>query len=315
MKIGIIGAGAVGAAIARSLVQPGGLNPEIIIIDQTEARAHGLAEDMASAAILLSSATCRSGTYDALTGADLVIITAGVNEKAGGATDRNDPRGRRVLIPANAKVMLEVAPAIAAAASGAVILVVTDPPAPLAEVVRLFAPNNPVVSAGTVIDSLRFRCNIARELGVRVQDVQAQIIGEHGTSSVFVWSSATVAGTPVLELLAQKGNVDAARSRIESTVRFGNISVIEGIGASQHGIGAVVGRIAEHIVSDSHAVLTVASHVPEFETTISLPSIVGKAGVIRSFVPQISADERRALEDSARILREASEQARNAAAC
>lgn len=310
MKIGIIGAGSVAAAVARSLVQPGGLNPDIVIIDRTDDKAHGLAEDMSSAAALLSGATCRSGDYAALDEASLVIVTAGVNEKKGGATDRNDPEGRRKLIPANAKVMAEVTPAIAAVAPGAVILVVTDPPDPLAEVVRALAPDNPVVSTGTMIDSLRFRLNIARELGIRMQDVQAQIIGEHGNSGVFVWSSATVAGALVLDLLEQRsGDTQAIRTRIEFAVKFGNIAVIDAIGASQHGIGSVVGRIAEHIVGNSRAVLPVASHVEQFGTTISLPSIIGRLGVTRTFLPQLSDEERQALDQSAQILRKAAEQA------
>ena len=102
VKIGIIGAGAVGAATVGNLIQPGGVNPEIVLIDRDEKKAVGLAEDFSYAAALDSLATVRAGGYDDLGDADLVIVNAGVNEKDGGATDRSDPLGRHRLIPVNA---------------------------------------------------------------------------------------------------------------------------------------------------------------------------------------------------------------------
>src|SRR5690349_10456648 len=90
VKIGIIGAGAVGAATVSNLIQPSGVNPEIILIDSQAKKAVGLAEDFSYAAALDSLSTVSAGGYDDLGGADLVIVNAGVNEKDGGATDRND---------------------------------------------------------------------------------------------------------------------------------------------------------------------------------------------------------------------------------
>lgn len=86
--------------------------------------------------------------------------------------------------------------------------------------------------------------------------VEAQVIGEHGTSQVFLWSSARVAGMPVRQLLSQdEREVKEFRQQIEHDVRFANIKIIEGAGASHLGIGMVAARIAEVILLDERAVL------------------------------------------------------------
>jgi L-lactate dehydrogenase len=313
VKIGIIGAGAVGAATVSNLIQPGGVNPEIILIDSQAKKAVGLAEDFSYAAALDSLATVSAGGYDDLGGADLVVVNAGVNEKDGGATDRNDPQGRRRLIPVNARVYADILPRVQAVAPDTTLLVITDPPDPLAELARHLAPDLHIVSAGTVIDTLRFRYRIAQEFGVRACDVDATVVGEHGTSSVYLWSSARIGGVRALDLLARSGR-DAAevQARIRDAVTYSNISIIEGIGASQHGIGAVTARIAEAIVRDEHAILPVASHHDEYGTTISLPSVVGRHGVERVMCPELTGEERAGLEQSAQILREAARTALDA---
>ncbi len=314
MKIGIIGTGAVGAATVGNLIQAGGVNPEIVLIDQDEKKAIGLAEDFSYAAALDSLATIRAGVYDDLRGADLVVVTAGVNEKAGGATDRKDPKGRRRLIPVNARVYADIVPRVQATAPSTTLLVITDPPDPLAALARHLAPDLHILSAGTVIDTLRFRYRIARELGVHARGIDANVLGEHGTSSVYLWSSARVGGMRVLDLLAQRGDDPAeAQKRITDSVAYSNISIIEGIGASQYGIGAVTARIAEAVVRDEHAILPVAAHHEEYGTTISLPSVIGRKGVERVICPELSDEERKGLEESAQVLRDAAHAALDAA--
>ena len=91
MKVGVVGAGAVGAATVLSLIERGGMFRELVLLDRNPKRANGVATDMRYATPLSPTVDIRAGDYDALAGAELVIITAGVNEKAGGATDRSDP--------------------------------------------------------------------------------------------------------------------------------------------------------------------------------------------------------------------------------
>src|SRR4051794_643323 len=178
---------------------------ELVVVDKDAKRAEGVATDMRYATPPSPTVDLRADDYDGLTGAALVIVTAGVNEKAGGATDRGDPDGRRRLLDTNAEGYADVVPKVVAVAPQAVLMVVTDPPDPLADLTRQLAGHDRVFSTGTLIDSLRFRVHLADRLHVRPRDVQAMVVGEHGTSEVLLWSSASLSGIPVLELLGKDG--------------------------------------------------------------------------------------------------------------
>jgi L-lactate dehydrogenase len=169
---------------------------EIVVVDRERKRAQGLVTDIQYGAVLCPYAELRAGDYSHLEGAALVMITAGANEKSGGATDRNDTAGRLRLLDTNAAVYQSIVPLLHAVAPQALVLVVTDPPDPLADVVRMLGHAS-VLSTGTYLDSLRFRFHVARRLGVSPAYVDAQIVGEHGTTEVFLWSSARIAGKPV----------------------------------------------------------------------------------------------------------------------
>ncbi len=304
MKVGIIGAGAVGSACVTALVSRGCAR-EIVVVNRDRKKARGLATDVQYGAVLSSAVELRDGDYADLQGASLVMITAGANEKTGGATDRNDPSGRLRLLDTNVAVYKDIIPRLHAAAPHALVLVVTDPPDPLADTVRLLGHDR-VLSTGTYLDSLRFRFHLARRLHVSPANVDALIVGEHGTSEVFVWSSARVAGVPVIDLLAASGHDrEKVRHQIEQEVRYANITIIEGIGASQHGIGMVSARIAEMVLRDERAVIPIGSYIPRYAVTLSVPSIVGRDGVVQIIEPEISEDERQALQRSAETLKAA----------
>jgi L-lactate dehydrogenase len=252
----------------------------------------------------------RAGGYQDLVDAALVVITAGTNEKAGGATNRADTQGRLRLLDTNAKIYADIVPQIVSVAPQAVLMVVTDPPDPLADLTRHLAGHNRVFSTGTLIDSLRFRVHLADRLRVRPLDVQAMVVGEHGTSEVLLWSSATVGGIPALELLRNNGqSVDAVRRDIEEGIRYANITIIEGTGASQYGIGAVSARLVEAVLRDERAVLPVAAYHPDFDVTLSLVSVLGAGGVVQMHQPQMTPQENAALDQSVSTLREATRRA------
>jgi L-lactate dehydrogenase len=232
------------------------------------------------------------------------MITSGINEKGGGATDRNDPEGRLRLLDVNVGIYREIVPQVVAAAPEAVLMVVTDPPDPLADLTLSLAQHERVINTGTVIASLRFRVHLGERLGVNPAFVDAMAIGEHGTSEVLLWSSATVAGLPVEDACRQSGQAFAElREGVERDVRFANITIIEGNNASQYGIGIVCARLTEAILRDERAVFPVASYQETYGVTLALPSVIGRGGVIRVLESPLSAEERQALEQSAQRLR------------
>src|SRR6266404_5793850 len=299
MKIGIIGAGRVGCACALAAVTRGSART-IVIVDRTRKRAKAVATDLRYGSPLCPKTTVVDGDYDALADAELVMITAGINEKAGGATDRGDPQGRLRLLDKNADIYRDIVPNIARAAPGAVILVVTDPPDPLADIARTSAGHGRILSTGTFLDSLRFRVHLAQHFEVDPNQVEAQVVGEHGVSQVFLWSSARIAGVPIGAIIRERGEaLERVREKIESSVRYANITIIEGNDASQFGIGIVSARIAEIVLRDERAVLPIGSYNDRFGVTLSLPSIIGRSGVIRILEPEMSLEEEQALKRSA----------------
>jgi len=304
MKVGVIGAGAVGSACLLSIVVRGSAR-EIVVLNRTRKRAKAVATDMQYGAALSTVVDIHDGDYSDLAGAALVMITSGVNEKTGGATDRNDPSGRLRLLDTNVAAYNDILPQLFRAVPDAVILVLTDPPDPLADLVRKFGFKR-VLSSGTFLDSLRFRFHLARHLNVDPASVEAQVVGEHGTSEVLLWSSARVAGVPIFDALTQNHlDYEKLRQTIEHEVRYANITIIEGNQASQFGIGMAAARVAEMVLRDERAVVPIGSFNPKYGVTLSLPSVVGREGVVQIMEPEMSEEERQGLARSADALRKA----------
>lgn len=305
VKVGLIGAGNVGSACLLSLVGRG-VAREIVVIDSRRERALGVVTDLQYGAPLACPVTLKAGDYDDLAGAAVVVVTAGINEKAGGATDRSDPAGRLKLLDRNAEIYRDIIPKIVRSAAEAVILVVTDPPDALADIARKLAGHGKVLSSGTFLDTLRFRFHLASKLNVHPMCVDAQVLGEHGTSQVFIWSSARIAGTPIEAAFARSGeDLTFVKQQVERDVRFANIAIIEGSGASQLGIGMVAARIVHAVIEDENAALPIGSYHDRYEVTLSLPVIVGHGGVSQVLEPAMSSEERAALDQSAETLRAA----------
>jgi L-lactate dehydrogenase len=305
MKLGIVGTGNVGCAIALAAVTRGSAR-EIVLVNRTPKVAEAVATDLRYGTPLGPRVNISYGDYDALQGAGVVLITSGVNEKTGGATDRSDPLGRLRLLEKNAAIYREIVPQIVKAAPQAILVAVTDPPDPLADIARVAAGHERALSTGTFLDSLRFRMHLGMHFGVDPVNVEAQVIGDHGTSQVFLWSSARIAGVPLMNLLQQRGDSIAdLRSRIEREVRYANITIIEGHDASQYGIGIVSARIAEMILRDERSAIPIGSYQAQFGVTLSLPSIVGSTGIMKVMQPELTAEEQSGLQKSADNLRRA----------
>src|SRR4051794_13659379 len=310
-KVGVVGVGAVGQACAFALLLRGSCR-ELVLVDRVAERATAAATDMRYGAPLSSTIEITGGDWSDLAGADVVLICAGVNEKDGGATDRADERGRLKLLEKNVPVYRDVVPRIVDAAPDAVLVAVTDPPDPLADLTRALAGHDRVLSTGTVIDTLRLRVHVAAHLGVHPSAVDALVVGEHGTTEVMLWSSVRVGGAPLADALVlaePRRTVEELRQKIEREVRYANIAIIEGNDASQFGIGVACARITEAILGDERAVLPVAAYRRRYGVTFGLPTVVGRTGAVGELEPSMSEEERHAFEHSAATLRDAARRA------
>ena len=310
MKVGIVGSGFVGSTAAYAMVMAG-VGREIVLVDRNEARSRAEANDLNHAVPFAHPLKVRSGAYADLAGSRVVILAAGVNQKP--------DETRLELLQRNAAVFREVVPQVLAEAPDAVLVVATNPVDVMTHLAMRFAtaqgiPSNHVLGSGTMLDTARFRTLLGGHLGVDPQHVHGYVLGEHGDSEVLTWSVVTVGGMPLEDFCRLRGVRfgSAEREQIDREVRRAGYAIIAGKGATYYGIGSALARIVDAILNDQRAILTVCSSIQESwggtGVTISLPHLVGGAGILASFPPVLSFAEQEALHASAALIRVAIEE-------
>ena len=300
-KVGIIGAGFVGATAAYAMMLNGTCS-EIVLIDRDEPRAKAEAADIAHGAPLAKGVRAYAGDYKDLTGASLVVIAAGSNQKPG--------ESRLNLLARNAAILASIVPQVVQAAPDAVVLLVSNPVDIMTSIARALHPNpSLVMGSGTILDSARFRQLIGERAGVNARYVHSYVMGEHGDSSVMCWSGALIAGMPVATFMSERQIPwdDKIKETIAYDVRNAALSIIAGKHATYYGIGIAVNSLADAIINDRHAVFTVSGDSPFDEVCLSLPRLVGRKGILETLMPPLNKDESVALSHSAQVLYDAQE--------
>ncbi|MTW03972.1 L-lactate dehydrogenase [Duganella ginsengisoli] len=304
MKIGIVGAGAVGSTAAFALINQG-IGSEIVLVDHNAALSEAQHLDLLHATPYCHPLRVRCGGFGDLQDCALVILAAGVSQAPG--------ETRLQLLARNAAVFRSIVPPIVQAAPGAILLVATNPLDIMTHVAMRLSglPPGRVIGTGTLLDSARFRALLAERLGVAALSVHAQVLGEHGDSEVLVWSGAQVAGLPLQRFAALQGVRldDTAMAEIDADVRGAAYRIIEGKGATCYGIAAALAMLARCVLFDEKRVLTVSSHWHDIDgvpdVTLSMPVQVGADGGAFHVPPALSETEQLALAASARVIRDA----------
>ncbi|MBA3872790.1 MAG: L-lactate dehydrogenase [Anaerolineae bacterium] len=307
MKIGIVGSGYVGATAAYALVMRG-IGHEIVLIDQDEKRAKAEADDIFHAVPFASSLNVRAGGYHDLTGASIVIMAAGVNQKPG--------ETRMKLLKRNADVFRAVIPNILDHAPDAIIVVATNPVDVMTHFTARIAAERGiaegrVLGSGTTLDTARFRALLSRHLDIDPQHVHAYVVGEHGDSEVLLWSLVGVGGVSVEDFLRARGLEITQNDKaiIDEKVRRAAYHIIEGKKATYYGVGAALARICEVILNNQRAILTICTPHSEIAgvkgVTIALPYLISSEGIIGSLPLTITESETALLAKSAQIVRAA----------
>ena len=302
-KVGIVGAGMVGSAAAYALALTGTAG-EIVLVDRNAARALAEAEDIAHAVPFASATRVTSGDYDSLAGADVVILAAGVSQQPG--------ETRLALLGRNAAVFAEVIAAVQAVAPDAILLVASNPVDIMTDIATRLSglPPERVIGSGTILDTARFRSLLGAHLGIAPQSVHAYVLGEHGDSEVLAWSCVRAGATPIRSFAAQVGAAitEDVVARIDDGVRRAAYRIIAGKGATWYGIGAGLSRIVRAVARDEQAVLSVSMLRPMVlgvrDVALSVPRVVGRAGVTVDLMPDLDSGETAALIASAEVLRD-----------
>ena len=301
MKVGIVGAGMVGSAAGYALALTGTVS-RVVLVDKNAALAQAQAEDIAHAVPFASSTIVEHGSYPALAGAGVVILAAGVGQKPG--------ETRLELLSRNAAVFRDVTARVLEHAPDAILLVASNPVDVMTQITTRLTglPAERVIGSGTILDTARFRNLLGRHFDISPRSVHAYVLGEHGDSEVLAWSSARAGSVPLMSFAAQVGSpiTENVRAQIDDGVRNAAYTIINGKGATWYGIGAGLARIVRAIAQDEQAVLSVSIATDEVlgvkDVALSLPRIVGAAGVRADLMPDLTDDEASALTESATLL-------------
>ncbi|MYC13557.1 MAG: malate dehydrogenase [Gemmatimonadetes bacterium] len=299
-KIGIVGAGNVGATSAQRIAERE-LAREVVLLDVAEGIPQGKGLDMAESAPVERFDTRLIGTNDpsALAGSDLVVITAGIARKPG--MSRDD------LQATNADIVGTVSENVRDVAPNAIVVVVSNPLDVMTYVAlqKTGFPPHRVVGMAGILDSARFRFFIAEALDVSVEDVTAFVLGGHGDSMVPLPRYSSVAGIPLTELLD-----GATIEAIVQRTRDGGAEIVGHLktGSAYYAPASAVAEMTEAIVRDKKRILPCAAYLTGqygiHDLFVGVPIKLGAQGVESIIEIGLTPEETAALQKSADEVRE-----------
>lgn len=297
MKIAIVGVGRVGSAVAFALVMRN-VARELVLIGRDIHKTEGDAADLQHAAALMGRTVIRAGSIEDVANADIVIL---------GASRRDTGSNRFEALTGNAEIFRQLVPDIARRAPGAIHIVLTNPVEVMTQLtLRLSGlPASRVIGTGTLIDTGRFRSILSRAWDINTADVRAYILGEHGESQFPALSVASAGGVRF------GGQDQFVLNAAEIAKRAGH-EVYARKGYTNYAIASATTMLVEAIADDTHVVLPVSTLVDGYlgvkDVCLSVPCIIGRAGVVRMLPVDLDEAEANAFRRSAEVLRSALQQ-------
>jgi L-lactate dehydrogenase len=293
----------VGSSFAYALMQRS-LASELVIIDANNDRAVGEAMDLNHGLPFVRAMRIYAGSYEDLADANVIVITAGTNQKPG--------ETRLDLLQRNANIMRDIIPSVIEVNRDAVIVVASNPVDIMTHIAVQITdlPRGKIIGSGTILDTARFRFLLGEHYGVDPRSVHAYIVGEHGDSELAIWSLANIAGVRLKDYRGFHGQHydEAALNTILQQTREAAYEIINRKGATYYAIGLGLLTIVEAILRDQHTVLTVSSPMDNYygitDISLSMPSVVGEYGAEQVLHLPLSDDELAAFCRSGEILKE-----------
>jgi L-lactate dehydrogenase len=276
---------------------------EFCIADIDRKKLEGEVMDLNHAGAFLHAEVSVAGTnYEGTENSDLIILTAGVRQREG--------EDRRSLLERNVGIYKVIVPQLVKKSPDTLILVVSNPCDSLAYITWKISglPSSHVFGSGTYLDSSRFRVGLAKKFGVNAQSVHAWILGEHGDSSVPVWSGISIGGLNFKDAIANFGlNMNESDCvTIYNEVKDSAAQIIKNKGYTNWAVGAAVCRIVEFIFHDAKRIVPLSTLVPDGhhgikgEVFLSLPCVLGQNGIVKVLDQSLSQEEESKLQKSAK---------------
>lgn len=305
-RVVLIGTGFVGSSYAFAMLNQG-ITEELVLIDLNNEKAEGDAMDLNHG---LPFAPFRTkiwfGSYQDCSTADLVVITAGANQKPG--------ETRLDLVEKNTRIFKGIVEGIMASGFDGIFLVATNPVDILTYAVWKYSglPKERVIGSGTILDTARFRYLLGEYFDVDTRNVHAYIIGEHGDTELPVWSHADIAGTSISEWTKNKeGFKQEDLDQIFLNVRDAAYHIIERKGATYYGIAMGLVRLTKAILHNENSVLTVSAYLKgeynHHDLFIGVPAVVNRNGIRDIVELNLSDEERDKFAHSVKTLKDTME--------
>lgn len=299
-KVVLIGDGFVGSSYAFALVNSG-LATELAIIDIRKDKELADVNDLLDATVLTSSPTLvKTGSFEDCKDSDLVVLAYGNSQK--NLVNRLDD------IKIASQMVVDTIPKVVEAGYDGVILLATNPVDVISRVVAEVSgfPKEKIVGTGTSLDTARFAQYLALASKFNVADINAYVIGEHGNSSVAVWSNANVNGINISEFIDKID--DAYKDEVGELIRDKAFKIIKGKGATHFGIANCMLAFTRAILLDEKGVLMASSYLRgEYKNEglyTGVPTVVGKNGAEKILQMAIDDREQEMFDKSCKALKE-----------
>jgi L-lactate dehydrogenase len=305
MNVSIIGGGGLVGSCAAFALQCGGIVGGIDLIDVSADLCKGQALDLLHGTSLVADQKIRTVGYEAIPQSDLVMITAGLRRKP--------DESRLDLINRNVELFLTILGQIKSAGlkSDAIVLVVSNPVDVLTYLAasQLGLPSSQIIGLGTALDTARFRSLIADATRLPPTQVTALILGEHGDSMVPIWSAAQAAGLPLEKF---PGWSTSLADSLFARTKGSGAEVIKLKGGAGFAVGLSIREVVHAVALDSQRILPVSSLVNGpygvRDVCLSVPTVLGRKGVLAQLEIDLWPKEISALQHSAQVLRETIDQ-------
>ncbi len=301
MKVSILGGGGLVGSCAASALQFGGIVREIALVDVNRDLAEGQALDLLHGSALTADQKIYACDTGAVKNSDVIVITAGLRRKP--------DESRLDLINRNVELFRKILADVKQHGTrpGAIVFVVSNPVDVLTylAVRELSLPPEQVIGLGTVLDTTRLRSMLAARLDVPPTQVATLILGEHGDSMVPIWSAAQIGGLP---LDKWPGVTPALIAEVEKRTRGSGAEVIKKKGGAGFAVGISIADVIHSIALDQRRILPVSSLQSGAyglrDVCLSVPTVVGRAGVVERLEIDLWPKERMGLQNSGKVLRE-----------
>ncbi|KAF5277061.1 hypothetical protein FQA39_LY06299 [Lamprigera yunnana] len=304
-KISIVGIGQVGMACAFSILTQNVSN-EIALVDCVAEKLQGELLDLQHGSCFMKNARIQASTdYSVTAGSRVCIVTAGARQREG--------ESRLDLVQRNTDILKFIIPQLVEHSPNTILLIVSNPVDILTYVAWKISglPKHRVIGSGTNLDSARFRFLMSQRLGVAPTSCHGWIIGEHGDSSVAVWSGVNIAGVNLKEINPNVGSDQDEEqwSALHKQVVDSAYEVIKLKGYTSWAIGLSVAALTGSFLSNSRKIHAVSVYVKgrhgiEEEVFLSLPAIIGENGVSDIVNQTLTEEELAKLHKSASIMQE-----------